>query len=338
MKQSSKTYVLKSSLRLLLTVFSVIILITAISVSGFYYILKAETYMRYIGIKNVISEKIAKTAWGMEIDAQNVFDEVSKSMDSPDAVIKVLESKAGLNPEVRGYFAAFKPDFFPERGTWFEPYVHQGDSAGKYELTLVGSARHNYTKSDWYVRAMKTHKGFWSDPYYYYDGTNLSGHYVTYVKPILDARGLLACVCGADITFEWLTDELKEIDKSIRENPQANQYRMFRDLDFYSVVLNHDGSCIANPEEKGLNIQDKQVLGDLVHHKSGVADMDINDVPCTVYYGPIDHVDWSVAVVVPQNDLWTAMLPMGLVLLSVAVAGMIFIGLVYRRIRYAETD
>lgn len=39
----------------------------------------------------------------------------------------------------------------------------------------------DYTKSSWYIQAEKETKGFWSEPYYYYDGTSISGHYCTYV-------------------------------------------------------------------------------------------------------------------------------------------------------------
>ncbi len=71
----------------------------------------AERHVRYAGIMNIASEKLAKTISGMEMNAMNEFDEVEKHLDSPDAVIAALESKTALNPEVRGYFAAFEPDF-----------------------------------------------------------------------------------------------------------------------------------------------------------------------------------------------------------------------------------
>ena len=122
-------------------------------------------------------------------------------------------SKTDLNPEVRGYFAAFEPDYFPQKGKWFEPYVHHVDS-NAFEVRLVGNARHNYFKSPWYIRAKQSSESFWSEPYYYYDGTNISGHYTTFVKPIFDKT--------------------------------------------------------------------------------------VNGVPSTVYYGPIEHVDWSIAIVVAK--------------------------------------
>ena len=60
---------------------------------------KTDRHARYVGIMNIASEKIARTVRGMEMSAMNVFDEVGKHLDSPEAVIAALESKTSLNPE-----------------------------------------------------------------------------------------------------------------------------------------------------------------------------------------------------------------------------------------------
>jgi hypothetical protein len=41
-------------------------------------------------------------------------------------------------------------------------------------------------------------------------------------------------------------------------------------------------------------------LKDLSEKKSGVVDMVVNGVPSTVYYGPIEYVDWFAAIVVTK--------------------------------------
>lgn len=145
--------------------------------------------------------------------------------------------------------------------------------------------------------------GFWSDPYYYYDGTSISGHYCTFVEPIYDETGKLACICGADMTFEWLTKELKQIDYSSKDNDLLNKYVLSKEPDFFTVVINSDGSCIAYPEGKSVPMKDENVIRNLKQRKSGTVDMMVNGVPATVYYGPIAHIGWSVAVVVPQEDI-----------------------------------
>lgn len=320
----------RQSIYLLLVVTAVIVVSAGISFRAFSYAMNAETSIRYFSLQNMISEKIAKTIKGMETNAKNVFDEVEKHMESPDAVIDALKSKTSLAPDVRGYFAAFEPDYFKEKGKWFEPYVHHTDSS-EFVLSLVGSARHDYTKSDWYIRAKESKISFWSDPYYYYDGTDISGHYCTFVEPVFDANGRLACVCGADITFDWLTKELQRIDDQYKANELLNKYRMRRNLDFFSVVVDQDGSCLIYPENKKLPIRDKDVVEKLAQKKSGTIDVTVDGVPSTLYYGPIEGIDWSLVVVAPKDDIQKPMLAVGLVLLAVAIMGIVAVFFICRR-------
>ena len=325
----------RHSLYIFLVVTAVIIVCAGASFWAFSYAMRAETNVRYVGLQNMISLKISKTIEGMETNAKNVFDEVGKHLDNPESVITALMSKTSLAPDVRGYFAAFEPDYFKERGTWFEPYVHHTDSSD-FELTMVGSARHDYTKSVWYVRAKKSKESFWSDPYYYYDGTSMSGHYCTYVEPIFDATGQLACVCGADMTFDWLTKELQRIDDQYKNHKLLNRFRLSRTLDFFSVVVDKDGSCLIHPDEKKLPIKDKGMLQNLSDKQSGTIDMMVDGVPSTLYYGPIEGIDWTLVIVAPKDDVQKPLLTVGLVLLAVAIVGIILVWIICRRIRYAE--
>lgn len=334
MKKPFKTLADRQKRNIFLTVLAVMLITVSVCFLLCRHALNAEAQVRYVGLKKIISEKIAKTVNAMEMSAMNVFDEVGKHLDSPEAVIAALKSKTHLNPEVRGYFAAFEPNYFPQEGRWFEPYVHHRDSS-EFEYTQVGSARHDYTKSDWYIRGKKSRDSFWSDPYYYYDGTSISGHYVTFVKPVFDAKDNLVCVCGADMTFEWLTRDLEDALLHMSENEMLNKYRLYRS-DYSAVVLNHDGTCISHPHGKGVSIAEDFILKDLAQNRSGMVDMEINGEDCTVYYGPIDNVDWSVAVIVPKSNIWVPLKYLGLGLLAVSVIGMLVVWLVVRRTRYEE--
>ena len=329
MKNNTETG--KGRKSILLIVASVLLLMLIVSFGVCLYTLKKEAHVCYMGIMNVASEKISKTVSGMEMNAMNVFDEVGKHMDSPESVIGALKSKTSLNPDVKGYFAAFVPNYFPQKGQWFEPYVHRTDSRGGFTVRDVGSASHDYTKSDWYIRALEVTESFWSDPYFYYDGTGISGRYCTFVKPLFDASGRLVCVCGADMTFEWLTNELKRMDDATRHSDLLNRFRMFADLDFYTVLLDKDGNCIAYPLGKSVPLKDEEVLRNLAEKKSGSVDVEVNGVSSLAYYAPMDHVGWSVAVIVPNHVVWKPMLIVGAILLAVAVFGLLVVWLALRR-------
>lgn len=330
MEENSITTHRKPARRILLTVLVVLTAMTSVTLYVSYQVIMASAHSRYMGMKNVSAEKIAKVIRGAEMNANNIFEEVSRHLDNPEDVVTALKSKVNLNLDVRGYFAAFVPNYFPEKGTWFEPYIYQPDYGG-FDYRQVGSARHNYTKSPWYILAKEGGQSFWSEPYYYYDGTSMSGHYSTFVKPIYNTKGDLACVCGADIKLEWLAKELKWVDESTKSNKLLNQYLVLDNLNFYTIILNKDGSCLAHPEEKEMAFTDKGMLKDLQQKKSGVVDMDIDGEKCMVYYGPIEYIDWAVAVIVPQKDILKQMLPIAIVLLGMVMAGMIIVWFVCRK-------
>ena len=329
MKNNTETGKVRKTI--LLIVASVLLLMLVVSFLICHYAIMKQAHVGYMGIMNVASEKISKTVGGMEMNALNVFDEVGKHMDSPESVIDALKSKTSLNPDVKGYFAAFVPNYFPQKGQWFEPYVHRTDSRGGFTVRDVGSASHDYTKSDWYIQALDAKDCFWSDPYFYYDGTGISGRYCTFVKPVFDASGRLACVCGADMTFEWLTNELKRMDDATRRSDMLSKFRMFAGLDFYTVLLDKDGNCIAYPLGRSAPLKDEEVLRNLAEKKSGSIDVTVNGVPSTAYYAPMEHIGWSVAVIVPDHVVWKPLLIVGAVLLGVAVFGLLVVWLALRR-------
>lgn len=327
MTKSSKKYMRSIMLETLM----VFIVASGISYWIYYQAVKSASHTHYVGIMNVAAEKIGNTVSSMEMNAMNEFDEVEKHLDTPASVIAALESKTSLNPEVRGYFAAFEPNYFPSEGQWFEPYVHHVDD-NDFEVRQVGSASHNYHKSEWYIRAKDTKESFWSDPYYYFDGTSISGHYTTFVKPIYDKTGNLACVCGADMTFEWLSKEVQQIDDDSRNNDLLNFFLLNDGGEFYTVVLNNDGSSIASPEGKPVKLTEDQVGQSLELRKSGMVETKINGKHSTVYYTPIERVNWSVAVVVTDQGIAKAMIKFGIILLLITILGMIVVWLACRRL------
>lgn len=317
--------------RLYLTISIVILIITGLSYWAFWQAMKAETNVRYFGLQNMVSARMEKTIKAMEMSAVNVFNNVEKHLDSPHAVIEALESESDLNPDVMGYFAAFEPYYFKEEGQWFEPYVHHTEDA-KYEMTQVGNERHDYTKSQWYISAKNSKQAFWSDPYYYYDGTEISGHYTTFVKPVFDEDGQLVCVCGADITFDWLSKELERINNACRNEVGVNKYKLTRDLEFYSVVVNREGTCILHPSEKYIPVDDIQVLDDLKNGGSGTLHMIIDGEYSTLYYGPIEGLDWTVMIVMPTFDIQKPFVFMGIAFALLAIIGILLAWQICRRL------
>ena len=119
MKRATDRKTSKTKRFVMLTVAAMMLVMLVLTFLICCYTLKAESHVRYVSILNVASERIAQTIRGMEMSAKNIFDEVQQHLDSPDAVIAALKSKTSLNPDFKGYFAAFEPNYFPQRSKFF---------------------------------------------------------------------------------------------------------------------------------------------------------------------------------------------------------------------------
>jgi hypothetical protein len=106
---------------------------------------------------------------------------------------------------------------------------------------------------------------------------------------------------------------------------------MKRKLDFFSVVIKEDGSSIIYPENKKISVKDEQMLQDIAQKKSGTIDMTVDGEPSTLYYGPIEGIDWTLVVVAPKCEIEKPLLFVGIGLLLVALMGIIVVEMIIRR-------
>lgn len=306
--------------------------------------MKGETTGRYLGMLNVVTEKIQKNIQSIEIGAANVFDEVEHHLDSPEAVIAALDKEIRLNNYVEGYFVAFEPDYFPLEGRWFEPYIRKQEN-GSFLTTQVGSEQHDYLNADWYERAKIEKKAFWTDPYFYRDSTDFGGVFCTYVKPIIGEGDRVIGVCGADLLLENLIKDLQKIDNDSKSKGMQNIDKRYSHLDFYSFIVNSDGTYIAHPDkerilkgkihsfvEKNRLYGDfKRVVNDMAQKKNGIAPLKIDDVWSDVYYTPLASTNWTLAIVVPKRALVQPIFILLLSLLSATGLGQILAWRIVRK-------
>ena len=100
-----------------------------------------------------------------------------------------------------------------------------------------------------------------------------------------------------------------------------------------AVFEGNEPVVIANSEGKNVALTKEQVGRSLETKKSSKIDIKINGVPSTVYLSPIDHVDWWVALVVPDQGVVKPLIKSGIALLLVTVLGAIIVWWICRRIR-----
>ena len=102
------------------------------------------------------------------------------------------------------------------------------------------------------------------------------------------------------MTQEWMIDQLRQIEDEVKNDELLNGYRLPGEDDFYSVILNDDGTSFAHPDGDVVTMSDDAFVANLKKHHRGVADLEVNGVPSRVYYTPLSRTHWSVAIVVKK--------------------------------------
>ena len=319
--------------RVMLTVFVTMIIIAGIIFSILAHAIKAEVEGRYQVIMNVVSEKLGSILLHEEICARNLFSEVWNYLDSPEGVMASMERQVKLNNYAHGYYMAFEPGYYPQYPRWFEPYMKNDEEHARN----IGSAEHDYLSADWYNLAKGKKAGFWTDPYF--DEKGGQDKVCSFCMPLYDSKNQLAGIYGTDMSLSWLVRQLQEIDDSSNSNGLINFDSQNTDYDFYTFIINRDGTYIAHPDKERVlkeNVfyytadDDKHVIRDMTQMKRGKAQMTIDGKLAIVYYAPLESTNWSMAIVVPRMAvMYPAFLMIGLFILIIVI-GLLIVWLVCR--------
>ena len=310
----TQSFATRLTWKILVAVLVIMIVFLVISLASAHHSMRAETYGRYLGFKNVVSAKLESILKTEEIGGMHVCDESERNLDSPEAVMTVLQNNVGHNDYVKGYFAAFEPDYYQQKGKWFEPYAYKQDD--EYVMAEIGSERHDYLNTDWYIRAKKETTGFWTAPYEYLDEAGKSHALCTFVLPIHDNKGRFVGVCGTDMSLKWLSEELKKIDITSKDAGLLDIDDSHNFIDFYTMIIDHDGTFIAHPDKNRVMKEnmlscvdrgkDSLNLASVVNATSGgggICTLTIDGTLSTVYYAPIGFTDWHLLIVVPKEAI-----------------------------------
>lgn len=296
-------------------VLSILLLMSLISGLVFLFARSEITELTSVHYQDILkntSDKVEGMLNKVEISAVNNVAAIQENLGSPEAVFDALEKELELNPHIIGYGIGFSPDYFPEQGHWYEPYVVRGDN-GQIERLQIGSERHDYLHAKWYQETMETGKSHWSDPYY--DDAGAKTILCTYSEPVVDDEGRTVGVLGADFPLAWLYEQLVQLDEQVNRN---NKIGKKTEADrIYCFILGRDGVYIAHPvRERSLTgdyfdfagtklTQEYQQIGEeMLSGQKGNKVTYMDGIRSSVYYSPLARPGWSMAIVVPTTVLY----------------------------------
>jgi len=282
-------------------VLCVVVILTGTAFLGNYYIVKSiklEENVRANGILYIVGQRIDAALVSVEVAVRNHLKDINENLNDPDALYSITRRMLEDNPAIVGSAIAFRPDYFPEKGTWYAPYSYRaGDTISSKQL---GSADYDYHRMEWYQTTDSLKHEYWSEPYFDKGGGEML--MTTYSYPVMDEAGNLVAVVTADI----LLDSLKEL-VNVKYYDHA-----------YACIIGRTGTFISHPikelvmrqtifsvAEKAGHPELIEIGQEMTGGKSGMRKWKSPSFgDAYIFFVPFEHTGWSMAIVCKTSELY----------------------------------
>lgn len=241
---------------------------------------------------------------------------IEHNLDKPDSHKEVMERIVKSGTRVRSCGVSFIENFYPDRGRRFCPYAWRNLATPDIVWSEnMSDAAFDYLTSNWFHKIIEKDTAEWSDPFF--DGFDQKIPLAAYNAPIHDETGRTVAALGADISLDWFTSKLNEMDSTVNAKSSffSNAIRP-KSLHF---IINHDGLFITHPESGHImqesffsHLKDDEADIERLRAKmfSGITSEDESDQKyiydgqeSLVFYTPVKYTQWVIVTVVPWKSI-----------------------------------
>ena len=320
----------------------IVMLVVMTFVSGLIFLFAAGSILsmmtdHYQDILSLTSERTEGMLRLVEVSSTNNVDEIAKHLADPDQVQQSLESELRLNPHIVGCAVAFVQNYYRQKGLWYEPYA-RWTKDGSIEMLQIGGADHDYFMREWYLKGITSEIGYWSEPYY--DEAGARTMLCTYVLPVKDKDGEIVGVCGADVSLSWLTEQVKNLDLNAEKGGISSFAVSESEHPIYAFILSRNGDYLVHPDPNRIlsdnyfkHSEDEkyQKVGRaMLAGESGRDIAEVDGVRSYVFYAPLMHSGWSMAIVIPVVSIMAPGMLLGMLIILLQGFGLLVAFILFR--------
>lgn len=259
----------------------------------------------YLSIRNHLAK--------IEVTVDNMAWVVRDDLDNPDAMFVKTRRLVENNPAILGSSITFIPDYYPQKGRWFEPYaIRKAD--GTVESLQLGSPEHDYTKKEFFLMPITTNRGHWCEPYRDNDGAKAM--VTTYAVPVHDANDKIVAVVDADLSIDLL-------EGMVEENKVYKSTQRFLISGKNHLLAGKDGPVFQMVLKQMSGYSDKQGYFTLEDEEG----RDLH-----VFYHSVGGMtDWALISVLEDGEVFGKLRNVQLLLLFVVCVGLLLVGFIISR-------
>ena len=319
-------------------------------IKGFGEMEETDLYRSYLTNSNANISRILSNVY---LGTLNHVKEIEDNLGQPDRMPAIMNDIVSRSPYIRSCGISFIDSYYPQKGRWYCPYALKIDSTQVVENRFIGDADHDYLKAEWFTEALELDSIYWSKPFY--DSMDSITPLVSCMIPIHDKQGKTVAIVGSDLSLNWFSgkafdamnlqgEKIKvyvgndvEVD-SLKGNAINWGERKWRLLT-HNFIINKEGTYIAHPDnwrvikenyfQRAAETPDS--IDDHIGHMMAAGRkgfygknnlepapfkfFDLDNSSAYVFYEPIEHTDWSIALAVPSFMVQVISIGSGVIML-----------------------
>ena len=264
---------------------------------------------------------VENTLHDTEVAVSNMKWLVEQHLNTPDSMYtysrKILEN----NPDFYGCSIAFEPFLFEEKGQFFSAYSYNGKDSIQTEQE--GNEAYEYYYMDWYLIPKLLDKPYWVEPFKDYDngGIKVNDYITSYSYPIHDKNDRVVGILSVDLSLKWFSQNISKGNLFPHSYSiligRGGTYLVHPDTTklFYETIFTH---TLEKPNEELTALGKAMVAGE-----SGYKVLHREEGELYVFYKPLPHTGWSVAIVCPESDIFEPYLQLQNNMIFIMIAGVL---------------
>ena len=239
------------------------------------------------------TERIITSRMGkIEIAVNTMQSMAEYALDDPDAMFEIAGYITDANQRIMGAGIAFKEDYYPAKGHWYETYVGYQNGSDTLVSRQIGSAEHDYFQMDWFKQGMAAKEGFWSNPYF--DNAGGKTYMISYCCPIFDTANEAVGVICTDVSLDTLAGIVQGVSLYTHS---------------YCTLISGDGTLLIPQPESAKKMGKKHVFTE-----------------------EIDGKNMTMTIVIPDADMYRRLRLSSLFFALVALTGIFTVAFIAHRL------
>ena len=298
-----------------------------------------QYYFSQKGIREEATQRAESQLEATKLKIVNIIDQAEAAvrnsvwlaqwaLETPDSLYAVSRRIVENNPVIAGSTVALVPGY-DKAHPLFSPYCFQAPGETGIRISSLATQQYDYPSQEWFTKPLELQAGYWSEPYIDVGGGDIL--MTTYSVPLRDRQGRLAGVLTADISLDWLTDMVG----NVQVYPNA-----------YSMMISRSGQIMVCPAESLVMRKTAQevistmddtaafagVNRSMLAGERGSTTVRYNKDITHVFYAPVEKTGWSMSIMVPDSEIYGNIRRMGLVVKLLQLLGLLMLILILRAV------